>query len=149
MAGKRRGVAKNASGGGTWRTCVVGGCVYRTKRTDVLKKHKAAIHNIDIVWHACPELGCEYRAKQEGSVKVHRANVHGIDVTWHEYPEPNCTFKAKQEARSRGTEPTCMASASTRRSRRRAEEGRGGCSGLAGVCKGQRTTRAFSRCTRP
>jgi len=47
------GAVKNgrseASGGRTWRKCGVGGFVYRTKQTCDLKRHKAAIHNIDIV----------------------------------------------------------------------------------------------------
>ena len=38
-------------------------------------RHKAAIHDVDIVWHYCPELGCEYRAKVKGSIKEHRASL--------------------------------------------------------------------------
>ena len=59
------GIVEKASGGGTWRTCGVGGCVFRTKRNQDLKNHKAAIHCVDIVWHHCSELGCEYRAKKK------------------------------------------------------------------------------------
>jgi len=93
----RERVAEKASEGRTWRTCGVGGWVYRAKYECVLKNHKANIHNIDIVWHDCPELGCENKAKQKGDVKRHRAGVHGIEVTWHECPEHNCSHKSKRE----------------------------------------------------
>ena len=53
----------------TWRTCGVGGWVYRTNQgPGGLKQHKAFIHAIDVVWHHCPELGCEYKAKNTGSI---------------------------------------------------------------------------------
>ena len=87
-----------ASGVRTWRTCGVGGCVYRTKKgASRIKLHKAAIHSIDIVWHNCPELGCEYKAKMKSTLKEHIALVHDIGVTWHACPEPNCSHKAKSE----------------------------------------------------
>jgi len=84
---------ERASRGGTWRTCGVGGCVYRTKQgASRLKLHKAAIHSIDIVWHNCPELGCEHRAKGKSKIKVHIALVHDIGVTWRACPEPNRSY---------------------------------------------------------
>ena len=80
--GEEERVAEKANRGGTWMTCGVGECLYRTKNgPSELKKHKAAIHAIDIVWQDCPELGCEYKAKQKGRINVHRADVHDIGVT--------------------------------------------------------------------
>ena len=32
---------EKANGGGTWRTCGVGGCLYRAKTKQHLKQHKA------------------------------------------------------------------------------------------------------------
>ena len=98
---------EKASKGGTWRTCGVGGCVYRTKESSHLKRHKAAIHSIDIVWHDCPERGCEYMAKEKGKIKKHRTLVYDIGVTWHECPEPDCSDKAvqgKAEEKDRGAQ---------------------------------------------
>jgi len=80
-------------GGGTWRTCGVGVCVYRTnKGPSGVKRHQASIHDIDIVWHYCP-----YRAKRNSNLKRHRADVHDIGATWYDCLEPNCSHKAKQE----------------------------------------------------
>jgi len=62
---EEEGVAEKARAGRTWRTCGVGVCVYRTKINQNLKKHKAAIHSIDIVWHDCPELGVRVQGEAE------------------------------------------------------------------------------------
>ena len=94
LEGEEEGVAEKESGGGT---CGVGVCVYRTKLTGDLKKHKAAIHSVDIVWHCCPELRCEYKAKRKDQIKTHRALAHTI-VTWHDCPELGCEYRAKQES---------------------------------------------------
>jgi len=95
-----RGVAEKESGGRTWRTNGVGVCVYRTKMVYDIKRHKADIHNIDIVWHNCPELGCEYKAKEKGNVKVHRVAVHDIDVSgggaWKTCGVGVCVYKTKR-----------------------------------------------------
>ena len=61
MAGE--GVAEKGSGGRTWRIWRVGVCVYRTKMVYDLKRHKANIHNIDIVWHYCPSLGASTKRR--------------------------------------------------------------------------------------
>jgi len=106
--GEKEGVAQKASGGRTWRTCGVGGCVYRTKHGTVLKSHKAAIHSIDIEWHDCPELGVRSRRAASSSTEpwctiLALLGTSALSLT--------ARTRRRRRATSRCTESTCMASA--------------------------------------
>ena len=56
-----------------------------TKRKDLtsVTRHKANIHDIDVVYFLCDVDECEYKAKVPGSVKQHKANIHDIDVVYY------------------------------------------------------------------
>ena len=56
-------------------------CGYEFKGAADLKRHRADVHDIDVVWHYC-DL-CDHKCKQKGNLKTHRASAHDIGVTWH------------------------------------------------------------------
>ena len=73
-----------------------------------LKKHKAAVHDIDVLWWFCDYEDCVHRAKRNGDITKHKATKHkatkhkatkhkatkhNIRVQWK--PCPHCDCKAK------------------------------------------------------
>ena len=91
VAEKKKGFAEKESGGGTWTTCGVGGCVYGTNYGSSLRTHKANIHNIGVKWKNCPD--CDFKAKTTVNLNVHLEKMHNLDVQWKQCPQ--CDFKAK------------------------------------------------------
>ena len=71
--------------------CGEEGCEYKAKTASTLRRHKAYIHDIDVVYHPCSK--CDYEAKDAGNLKRHKANVHDIDVVY--YPCSECDYEAK------------------------------------------------------
>ena len=49
--------------GVTWHACTELGCEYRAKKEDTLKRHRAMVHDIDVVWWFCDYEDCKYRTK--------------------------------------------------------------------------------------
>ena len=66
-------------------------CDHKAKSSGNLKKHKACVHNIDVVWHNCEH--CNARFKSASKLKEHRAGVHNIGVVWHHCELCNERFK--------------------------------------------------------
>jgi len=58
-----------------------------------MKKHRAAVHDIDVLWWFCDYSGCEYKAKDNSSITKHEANKHNTGVKWRQCTE--CDFKGK------------------------------------------------------
>ena len=59
------------SNGGVLQTCGIDGCVYNTKHTGSMNRHRQAVHNI-IAWQYCNQPECEYvqeRAARDKSVE--------------------------------------------------------------------------------
>ncbi len=75
--------------------CDQPGCVARFQKPSDLKRHKADVHNIDVVWHKCNL--CTKSFKQSGDLNRHRAFVHNIGVVWHDCNL--CTMSFKQSCR--------------------------------------------------
>ena len=72
------------------------GCKYQSKWKGQLKKHKAFIHDIDVVYHFCTENGCDYVAKQPGQLKSHKASVHGVGVVYFPCSTNGCEYKSNR-----------------------------------------------------
>lgn len=67
-------------------------CGKKCTRKSGLKRHKADIHNIDVIWYPC-DL-CDYKCKRKGQLKTHKADVHDINVKW--YHCDLCDYKCKR-----------------------------------------------------
>ena len=78
-----------------WHACDQPDCTGRFKTAGTLKRHKAAIHDLDVTWHACDQSDCTGRFKTAGELKQHKAHVHNLDVTWHACDHPDCTERFK------------------------------------------------------
>jgi len=78
----------------SWIRCGVGGCVYKCKRNDNLKRHKASVHDMDVKWYKCDQ--CEFKCKDNSHLKVHKANIHGVDVEWFKCDQ--CEYKCKENS---------------------------------------------------
>ena len=87
--------------------CRVGSCSHRTKQLPNMRRHQAAMHDIDVIWYFCDEAGCEHRAKEASSIKKHKANVHGIDVRWFFCDHGGCEYRAKQNGNVTTHKKTC------------------------------------------
>ena len=72
------------------------GCEYKAKTEGNLKKHKFAVHDIDVTYYLCNVDGCEYKAKVPGTLKKHKAMIHDIDVTYCLCNADGCEYKAKE-----------------------------------------------------
>ena len=46
-------------------------CDYKTKNNSDLKRHKSAIHDIDVKWYLCDQ--CDYKAKTNSDLKRHKS----------------------------------------------------------------------------
>jgi hypothetical protein len=75
--------------------CSITGCSYATSMISDLKRHKAYIHNINVIWFECDQINCDYRCKSNSGLKTHKANIHNINVIWFECDKDNCNFKCK------------------------------------------------------
>ena len=58
--------------------CEVGGCDYKSKIKGNLRKHKAFVHDIDVVYYLCDVDGCEYKTKTTSNLRQHKTGFHGI-----------------------------------------------------------------------
>jgi hypothetical protein len=61
--------------------CGVGGCEFKCRQFANLKRHRAAVHDLDIVWYECEVDGCKFRAKREEHVKRHYKRQHNLART--------------------------------------------------------------------
>ena len=74
--------------------CDIDGCDFKSKYKASVKKHKANIHNIDVIWYFCDN--CEYKSKSSSHLKRHKRNKHGMLVIWHWCDIKGCRFKCKE-----------------------------------------------------
>ena len=65
-------------------------------RSDNMRRHKAAMHGIDVVWYKCDIPLCEYQAKEQAAVKRHKAAKHGINVVWFNCDVEGCRYQSKE-----------------------------------------------------
>ena len=61
-----------------------------------MRRHKAAMHGIDVVWYKCDIPLCEYQAKEQAAVKRHKAAKHGINVVWFNCDVEGCRYQSKE-----------------------------------------------------
>ena len=78
--------------------CDFDGCFYSSNRPSRLIRHRAYIHDIDVVWHHCDQEGCEFKTKDKDTLKKHKANIHNVDVSWHHCDQEGCEYKSKSKA---------------------------------------------------
>ena len=56
--------------------CGEEGCEFESKWKGHLKRHKAMVHDIDVLYYLCNSDGCEYKAKSSSNLNQHRKNIH-------------------------------------------------------------------------
>ena len=64
-------VASKIGGGGVRMfSCGEDGCEFKAKTACNVKRHKAMVHDIDVVYHLCGVDGCEYKAKTASHLRL-------------------------------------------------------------------------------
>ena len=76
--------------------CDIKDCVYEAKLASHIKRHKADIHNIEVIWYPCTIPDCEYKCKRKYGLKQHKRDVHNINVKWYICTIPDCQYKCKR-----------------------------------------------------
>ena len=58
------------------------------------RRHRAHVHDMDVLWWFCDDEGCEHNTKSNSKITKHKATRHNLgDVPWKECPQ--CDYKAK------------------------------------------------------
>jgi len=96
--------------------CGISGCQYSTVYPGNLKKHRANIHDVNVVWHECSTVGCGFRTKYKQTLVTHGRKhgrveaivgggggrkIGGQKSRVQHCTEPGCHFKSKNLVRHR------------------------------------------------